>query len=151
MRRTKNYKNCSDEELLGYLVDFGRKLAINDYRMWHEKSYVIPKDIEPMEPLFSQMMSAKDFPHPKIYINRFGTWHNALRLAGFEEHNEDPYKMTTDDLADWVAENSSFSREFAAKMLDGVDQRKWSPRKKRERKETDSNSYEISLPAYHFA
>ena len=151
MRRTKNYKNCSDEELLGYLVDFGRELVIDDYRMWHEKSYVIPKDIEPMEPLFSQMMSAKDFPHPNIYIGRFGTWQNALYLAGFRKSPEDTHEKTTDELADWLAENSSFSREFAAKMLDGVSLRKWSSRKKRERQEADSNSYETSLPAYHFA
>lgn len=151
MRRIRDYKNCSDEKLLDCLVEFGRKLSIEDYRMRHGKSYVIPKDLEPKEPLFSEMMAAKDFPHPKIYTDRFGTWHNALHLAGFEEHIEDPYKMTTDDLADWVAENSSFSREFAAKMLDGVDQRKWSPRKKQKKQETDSNSYEISLPAYHLA
>jgi len=161
IRRIKDYVNCSDEELTGYLIEFGRELAIENYKRGFEwdhlldegkkKRCIIPKDLKPMEPLFSQMWAAKDFPHPKIYIDRFGTWQNALYLAGFKDSPEDPHEKTTDELIDWLADNSSFSREFAAKMLDGVNLRKWHPRKKRKKEEANSNSYECSLPAYHLA
>ena len=150
-----NWDECADEELLEYIVKLGKKLAWDDHIEWYMKNRTkkikAPDYLPPKEPTYKEMDGTEEFPPVKIYVKRFGSFERAKYLIGFTESFDDPWKSSFEELVDYYVQQTGFSREFAYKMLDGMDKRKKSPIKRKDKQETDSNSYEISLPAYHFA
>ena len=56
-------KRWTNEEAIGLLVDFGKKLG--------------------RTPKVKDVDTAKDMPDHKTYANYFGSWNNALEMAGF--------------------------------------------------------------------
>lgn len=150
-----NWDECADEELLEYIVKLGKKLAWDDHIEWYMKNRTkkikAPDYLPPKEPTYKEMDGTEEFPPVKIYVKRFGSFERAKYLIGFTESFDDPWKNSFEELVDYYVQQTGFSREFAYKMLDGMDKRKKSPIKRKDKQETDSNSYEISLPAYHFA
>ena len=150
-----NWDECADEELLEYIVKLGKKLAWDDHIEWYMKNRTkkikAPDYLPPKEPTYKEMNDTKGYPLGKVYLHRFGSWERAVYLAGFEENFNYPWKKSPEELIDDVSKETCFSREFIAKMFEGLDKRKKPPIKRKDKQESDSNSYEISLPAYHFA
>lgn len=157
-----NWDECADEELLEYIVKLGKEITIDSYIESHKnerkirgttrrKLLRLPEHLPPKEPTYKEMNDAKGYPQGKVYLHRFGSWERAVYLAGFEENFNYPWKKSPEELIDDVAEETTFSKEFVAKMFEGLDKRKKTSRKRKDKQESDSNSYEISLPAYHFA
>lgn len=159
-----NWNDCTDEELLYFVVKLGKELAKNDYvRKQNYKKLgrknlrkqrgeiTIPKNLQLKEPVYSDMKNAVRYPPAKLYLNRFGSWEKTLYLAGFDESFNYYWKKSPDELIDDVVEETTFSKEFVAKMFDGLDKREKPSKTRKKDQELDSNSYEISLPAYHLA
>jgi len=156
-----NWNDCADEELLYFVVKLGKDLAKKDYiikkdnkvliRKKHRnknKEKTIQKNIPSKEPSYSDIKNAIGYPPATLYLNRFGSWERALYLAGFDENFNYYWKKSTDELINDVTEETNFSKEFVAKMFEGLDKVDRNPRKKQEK---NSNSYDCSLPAYHLA
>ncbi len=46
-----------------------------------------------------------------------------LSHGNYGEDMKEYYKMGVDEIPDWVSDRTSFSREFVAKMFEGLDKR----------------------------
>ena len=123
MKERKNWKEYSDEELLDLIVKLGEELAPKGYRT-HNGKYKRYKKIEPKEPTAIDLRKAKGYPSINVYINRFGSWNMAKYLAGFTETFENPWVYSREELIDNLVQESSFSKEFASKLLSEVKKEK---------------------------
>jgi len=123
MKERKNWKECSNEELLGYIVKLSEDLAQEEHLTMDAKE--IKKGyIELKEPTALQMNKAKGYPSIQVYIDRFGSWNTAKYLAGFTESFENPWVYSREELIDNLVQETGFSREFATKLLSGTKKEK---------------------------
>lgn len=116
MKERKKWKQCSDEELLGYIVKLSEDITRKERFTMNAKD--IKKEyIELKEPTAKQMNKAKGYPTVQVYVDRFGSWSLAKHLAGFTEKFENPWVYSREELIDYLTKETGFSREFATKLL----------------------------------
>ena len=153
--KRRKWDAYSDEELLYLMIELGEKLAKEEYvrrrkrqikeklkrkhrktreKILREEKIVIPDNLPPIPPSYREMNEAEGYPSGRIYAKRFGSYDMALYLAGLtDEIGGEPsfYELVED-----VSSHTSFSRDFVARMLDGLDRGERTVKKKKRRKDS---------------